>query len=320
MGARLPCSAAPGQVTLVGTGVVGRGWIRVFARAGSRVVLHDSQPGQAEAALAWLGDELAAEVAEGRLAAERAGQLDALVTVQGDLSRALAGANYVQESVPEDLGLKRALFAELDRLAPPGAILASSTSALPIAEIAADCVGAHRCLMAHPFNPAHLMPAVEMLAGPRTDPVLFERACAWLAACGQVPVRMARYVPGFLGNRIQAAVVREALHLVEQGVADPLAVDAVIREGLALRWATIGNFGANHTNAAGGIGDYFARYGQSYRALMETLEQTSPAFEPETLAAIGAALQAQEGVRDVAGLCRKRDRLLARLGTLKEEA
>lgn len=314
-----PCHASPGRIALVGTGVVGRGWIRVFARAGSAVVLHDPVPAQAAAALAWLQDELAAEVAEGSLTAERAGQIDALVRVEPDLGRALAGANYVQESAPEDLAVKRALFAELDRLAAPGTILASSTSALPIGEIALGLAGARRCLMAHPFNPAHLMPAVEMLAGPETDPLLFERACDWLAACGQVPIRMARYVPGFLGNRIQAAVVREALHLVESGVADPLAVDAVIREALALRWAAIGNFGANHTNAIGGIGDYFARFGESYRALMQDLEAAAPAFEKATLADIGTAVEAEAGVADVAGLCRKRDRLLARLNELKRE-
>jgi 3-hydroxyacyl-CoA dehydrogenase len=138
-----------------------------------------------------------------------------------------------------------------------------------------------------------------------------------LAACGQVPVRLNRYVPGFLGNRLQAALVREALHLVETGVADPIAVDAVIRDGLALRWATIGNFGANHSNADNGIAGYFARYADPFRALMKDLDPDPPRFDPEVLNAIADSVERREGVPDVAALCRKRDIMIKRLNQLK---
>jgi 3-hydroxyacyl-CoA dehydrogenase len=308
----------PKAVALVGTGVIGRGWIRVFAAHGAQVCLYDWDPKGAGNALQWLRRDLDADRADGFVSAEEAEGILGRVRTETDLAAALRGAEYVQESAPERIEVKRALFSELDRLAPDQAILASSTSALDIGEIAGGLPGERRCVMAHPFNPPHLLPVVEMLGAPRTDPAVLERACSILAACGQIPVRMKRYVKGFLGNRIQAAVVREALHLVETGVADPVAVDAVIRDGLALRWATIGNFGANHTNADGGIAQYFARYADAYRGLMEDLDERPPRFDAAVLKAVGEAVEGREGVRSVAELCRKRDVMVKNLRKLKD--
>jgi 3-hydroxyacyl-CoA dehydrogenase len=312
-------SNIPKVVALIGTGVIGRGWIRVFAARGAQVRLHDSDPEGARKALQWLRQDLDADRADRFVSREEGEGMLERVRAEPDLAAALRDADYVQESAPERIAIKRALFAELDRLAAPGAILASSTSALDIGEIAGGLPGERRCVMAHPFNPPHLLPVVEMLGAPRTDPAVLERACAILTACGQIPVRMNRYVKGFLGNRIQAAVVREALHLVETGVADPIAVDAVIRDGLALRWATIGNFGANHTNADQGIAQYFARYADSYRALMEDLDEAPPRFDERVLKRVGEAVEAREGVRSVAELCRKRDVMVKNLRRLKDE-
>jgi 3-hydroxyacyl-CoA dehydrogenase len=310
-------SAVPKIVTLIGAGVIGRGWIRVFAPHGAEVRVYDPNPAQIPQTLAWLAQDLAADVAEGFVtAAERDAILKA-TRGEGDLAKALADTDYVQESAPEKLDVKQKLFAELDRLAPAKAILASSTSALDIGEIAKGLPGERRCVMAHPFNPPHLMPVVEMLAAPGTDPAVLDKACAMLAACGQIPVRMNRYVKGFLGNRIQAAVVREALHLVETGVADPVAVDAVIRDALALRWATIGNFGANHANADEGIAQYFSRYGASYAMLIEDLDSSPPRFDPQVLRQIADAIEKREGVQGVPAFVRKRDVMVKELNQLK---
>src|SRR5262249_16049702 len=159
------------------------------------------------------------------------------------------------------------------------------------AAIAAGLAGARRFLVAHPFNPPHIIPAVELLPAPETDPEIVTAAATFLSACGRTPVRLSRYVNGYLGNRIQAAVVREALHLAETGVAEAEAVDAMIRDGLALRWATIGNFGANHTNADGGMVEYFTRYGDAYRELMADLSSAPPTFAPTALRTIAAAVE-----------------------------
>jgi L-gulonate 3-dehydrogenase len=311
-------ASIPKIVALIGTGVIGRGWIRVFAARGTQVRLYDSDPTGAGKALEWLRQDLEADRADGFVSPEEAAAILTGVRGEADLAVAVRDAEYVQESAPERIEVKRAVFAELDRLAPPEAILASSTSALDIGEIAGGLSGERRCVMAHPFNPPHLLPVVEMLGAPRTDPAVLERACAILAECGQIPVRMNRYVKGFLGNRIQAAVVREALHLVETGVADPVAVDAVIRDALALRWATIGNFGANHTNADQGIAQYFTRYGDAYRGLMEDLDEAPPRFDETVLKSVGEAVERREGVRSVAELCRKRDVMVKKLRKLKE--
>src|SRR5688572_27903768 len=300
-------STVPNIVTLVGAGVIGRGWIRVFAPHGAQVRVYDPNPAQIPQTLEWLARDLAADVAEGFVTAAERDLILKATRGEPDLAKALADVDYVQESAPEKLDVKQKLFAELDRLAPHKTILASSTSALDIGAIAKGLPGERRCVMAHPFNPPHLMPVVEMLAAPGTAPSILQKACDMLAACGQIPVRMNRYVKGFLGNRIQAAVVREALHLVESGVADPVAVDAVIRDALALRWATIGNFGANHANADEGIAQYFSRYGDAYRGLIADLDQAPPRFDETVLKRVGEAVERREGVRSVAELCRKRD-------------
>jgi len=311
--------AVPERVTLIGTGVIGRGWIRVFAEAGAAVTLYDQDAKQPPKTMEWLKADLALDEKDGFLAPGAAAEIVARVTVVPDLKQALAGADYVQESAPEKLEVKRAVYRELDRLAEPQTILASSTSALDIGEIAGGLPGERRCVMAHPFNPPHVLPVVEMLAAPRTDPKVFEQACAWLAACGQVPVRMKRYIRGFLGNRIQSALIREAMFLVEEGIAEPDAVDAVIRDGLALRWATIGNFGANHANADEGIEQYFGRYGEAYYAMFADLKTDNPKFDQPTLKKIGKMVETREGVKDVAGLLRRRDVLVKKLRRMRRE-
>jgi L-gulonate 3-dehydrogenase len=308
---------APRIVALIGAGVVGRGWIRVFASHADEVRVYDPNAAQIGHSLDWLWRDLDADVAEELITEGDRERILSCVRSEGGLAEAVAGADYVQESAPENIAAKKALFVELDRLAPSEAILASSSSALDINEIAAGLPGERRCLIAHPFNPPHLIPVVEVLGAVRTDPVVLDRALGMLAACGQIPVRLNRYVPGFLGNRLQAAIMREALHLVESGVADALAVDAVIRDGLALRWATIGNFGANHSNADQGIAGYFERYAEPFRNLMQDLNSAAPRFDPEVLNTIAAAVEQREGVTGVAALCRKRDRMIKRLNALK---
>lgn len=309
----------PERVTLVGTGVIGRGWIRVFAEAGAEVRLFDQDAKQPPKTMEWLKADLALDEKDGLLPQGSSPTILGQVVVARDLKHALEGSDYVQESAPERLEVKQAVFRQLDAAAAPETIIASSTSALDIGEIAGGLPGERRCVMAHPFNPPHILPVVEMLAAPRTDPQVFEQACRWLEACGQVPVRMHRYIRGFLGNRIQSALIREAMYLVEEGIAEPDAVDAVIRDGLALRWATIGNFGANHTNADKGIEEYFGRYGDAYYSMFADLKTDNPKFDKPTLQKIGKMVENREGVKDVAGLLRRRDVLVKKLRRMRRE-
>jgi 3-hydroxyacyl-CoA dehydrogenase len=258
-------------VAVVGAGVIGRSWIRVFARAGLETRVWDADPAQVEAAWAWLKADLKRSRKEHGLRKRVIRAEREQVVRCESLEDALKGVFWVQESGPENLDAKRAMYAELDRLAPPRAVLASSTSTLDMTKIAEGLSGASRCVVAHPVNPPHVVPVVEVLGGAHTDPLVVRKSVRFMERVGQTPVLLRKYVPGFLLNRMQAALVREAVSLVRQGVTTPEGIDAVVRDGLGLRWALLGPFGVANTNADGGLREYFSRYGPSFEMLCQDL-------------------------------------------------
>jgi 3-hydroxyacyl-CoA dehydrogenase len=294
-------------VAVVGTGVIGRSWVQVFIRAGCQTRIYDENPEQIEKALTWLDQDLEAEQADTRRS---------LVSVHTSLSDALKGAGYVQESGPEQIEVKKAIYARLDEAADPNAILGSSTSAYDMSEIASGLSGARRCIVAHPVNPPHVIPVVEILPGAETDPEVVAQTSEFMTSVGQTPVLLNRYVPAFLLNRMQAAVIREAISLVESGVADVDAVDAVIRDGLGLRWALMGPFAVADTNADGGIREYFTRYGQAYKDCMDQLGPT-PSFDAEMIERLGRGTDAMSGNAPHSETRRWRDRLIRKIRDLK---
>jgi len=306
-------------VAVIGTGVIGRGWVRVFSRSGCHTRIYDADPAQTHKALAWVEGDLKRDVSDDFISSQQAQTCLSLISLHTDLDEALAGAEYVQESGPEQLEIKQSVFCRMDEISPPGVILASSTSALDIEDIAGGLKGAERCFTAHPFNPPHILPAVEMMSTKAADPVLFEQAIEFLKSVGQKPVRMNFFIPGYLANRIQAAVVREAIHLVESGVAGVEAVDTVISEALGLRWAVFGNFGTNNTNADGGVREYYNRFGHSYISLMKELDPTPPSFDEEMIDRIGRGVDAMEGDAPISEICRWRDRMVVKIRKLKEQ-
>jgi 3-hydroxyacyl-CoA dehydrogenase len=307
------------NVAVIGTGVIGRGWIRVFTRAGCRTRIYDADPAQTHKTLAWVESDLECDAADGLISPQQAQKCLSLISLHTNLDEAIAGAEYVQECGPEQLEIKHSIFSRMDEIAAPGVILASSTSALDIEDIAGGLRGAGRCITAHPFNPPHILPAVEMMFTKGHDPVLFEQAVEFLKSVGQKPVRMNFFIPGYLANRIQAAVVREAIHLVQCGVASVEAIDTVISEALGLRWAVFGNFGTNNTNADGGVREYYSRFGQSYISLMKELDPTPPSFDAQMIEQIGQGVDAMEGDAPISEICRWRDRMVLKIRKLKEQ-
>jgi L-gulonate 3-dehydrogenase len=305
------------KVAVVGAGVIGRSWALVFARAGCETRVYDPSARQLERATDWLEAELRRDRAAGLVTPAAAEACRKHVVYSPTLHDAVAGADYVQESGPEAIEDKRSIFAELDAAAPAGAILASSTSVHDPTVIAAGLAGAGRCLVAHPVNPPHVVPVVEVLPGRATTADAVERTVALLGAVGQMPVQLKRHVPGFLLNRMQAALLREAIHLVESGVADVAAVDAVIRDGLGLRWALLGPFGVANTNADDGIRGYLRLYAEAYRTLMADLGPT-PAFDADMIERVGCLTDRAEGGAPVAAILAWRDRSIRRLRLLKE--
>jgi len=308
--------AAP-DVAVVGTGVIGRSWIVVFARAGCQTRVFDSDPKQLRKALAWLEEDLQLDRKDGFLSVEQSAAIRRRITLHHHLRDALRGVSYVQESGPERMELKQALYQELDRQAEPKAILASSTSGLNMSEIARGLNGAHRCIVAHPVNPPHLIPVVEVLPGRETDPQVVKRTAAFLKGMGQKPVLMNHYVKDFLLNRMQAALIREAVQLVEHGVTDVDGVDAVIRDGLGLRWALMGPFGVANTNADGGVREYLTRYREAYIEGMNDLYPT-PSFDDAMIERLGRATDKMTGRVPRAKIRRWRDRMIHKIRALKE--
>jgi 3-hydroxyacyl-CoA dehydrogenase len=307
------------QVAVVGCGVIGRGWIKVFARAGCTTRVFDQSTSQRELASDWFKESLETDVAEGIIDTETAKITESAVSFRASLEDTIKKAEYVQESGPERLEIKQEIFATMNQIAKSETILASSTSTMDIEDIAGKLKGSYRCFTAHPFNPPFVLPAVEMMPTKKVDAALFEQAIEFLISIGQKPVRMNYFIPGYLANRIQAAVVREAIDLVEKGVANVEAVDTVISEALGLRWAIFGNFGTNNTNADGGVREYYTRYGKDYAALMNDLEPKPPSFNSDMIERIGLQVDAKEGSVPIREICRWRDRMVLKIQALKKE-
>ena len=311
----MPSGRAPAAV--IGTGVIGRSWGAVFIAAGVEARLFDSDSTSLAHAVQWLHEALDSAVRDGALTSEDADARRHLIRRCQSLSEALDGAGYAQESGPEEIETKREMYAILDASAEPNTILASSTSAHDMTEIAAG-LPERGDVVAHPVNPPHVVPVVEVLPGRQTTSAVVDATIAFLTEVGQQPVRLNRYAPGFLLNRMQAALVREAIHLVESGVADVAAVDTVIRDGLGLRWALLGPFGVANTNADGGIRQYLQMYGDAFRAIMADLGPT-PSFEPEMIERLARQTDHAQGAATIEEVIRWRDRSIARIRQLRDD-
>jgi 3-hydroxyacyl-CoA dehydrogenase len=261
------------RVAVVGTGLVGRAWAISFARAGCDVQLFDEAPNASEKALDFIRVAMPELAANGLLADQEPQAVLARIHIAPSFTAALAGVVHVQESTPERVEVKREVYARLDHLAPPDAVLASSTSALVPSSFTEHLAGRHRCLVVHPINPPYLVPAVEIVPAPWTSPDYVERTRAFMVAAGHAPIVMKRELSGFVMNRMQAALIEEAFRLVADGYVDCEDVDIGIREGLALRWSFIGPFETMDLNAPGGVRDYVERYHGLFEQLFSQMQR-----------------------------------------------
>ena len=299
------------KIAVVGAGLIGRAWAISFARAGHAVALWDPDPAAPEAAREAIAARLP-ELSDNELLDEPPEAVLARIGGAATLEAALEGSEYVQENAPERLDAKIELFARLDALAAPETILASSTSALLPSAFTQGLKGRARTLVAHPINPPYLIPAVEVVPAPWTDPATVERTAALMRAAGHVAIVMAREIDGFVVNRLQGALLDEAFRLVEQGIAAPDDVDAAIRDGLALRWSFMGPFETIDLNAPQGVRDYVARYAGAYRTMFAAYG-ARPDWEGVALDRIEAARRAKLPASKLAERAAWRDRRLAAL-------
>jgi len=261
------------NIAIVGSGLIGRAWAITFARAGHEIRLYDEAAGQAEKAIAFAREMAAPLEKEGLLNGQSVDQVLARIKPAAALEAALDGVVHVQENTPEDVAVKQRVFAQLDAVAAPETVLASSTSAILPSKFTEHLKGRARCLVMHPINPPYLIPAVEIVPAPWTDPKAVEKTRQLAVSSGQAPIVMKQELDGFVMNRMQGALLEEAFRLVADGYASVEDVDVGIREGLALRWSFMGPFETIDLNAPGGVKDYCQRYQQIYERLFPSMQR-----------------------------------------------
>ncbi len=308
-------SPAPGavrDVALLGTGTIGASWATFFLARGLSITAWDPAP-EAEDGLRRFVEEawpvmtrfgLAPDAAPGR------------IRMVKEPAAAVEGAGFVQENAPEDKALKRDLYRRIDDALPAGAVLASSTSGLLMSELQEGLRSGARFVVGHPFNPPHLVPLVEVVGGRGTDPTIVDWAVAFYNALGKRAIRVEREVPGHIANRLQAALLREAFHLLLSGTASADDIDAAVACGPGLRWAFMGPFLTMHLAGGDGGGqaalEHFGPALESWWADFGT-----PRLDRDALAVLAQAAGGAGGGRPMAELAAERDsKLLALLEAL----
>lgn len=232
-------------------------------------MIWDANPGaraQAREMIATTLDDLA-----GAGAIDDSPRLLARISLAPDLETAVRGASYVQESVVERVDIKRTLYDHMDALVAAGTIIGSSTSVIPGSQFLMDRANSARYRVAHPVNPPHLIPLVELCPSPETAPQTIDYVAGLMRSAGQTPIRVEREIEGFLLNRPQWALLSEAMHLVGEGYCSAEDIDAVMTNGLALRWALIGPLVVGHLNAARGLKGYFGGLGEALGLVRNSL-------------------------------------------------
>ena len=288
------------RVAVIGSGLIGAGWAAAYLAHGFEVAVHDPSP------------DAEAKVRAHVVACCPGLALDTL-SFHATLEGAIEGADLVQESTPERREVKLDLFERLGQIAPPDVLIASSTSNLPITLLQGPCAHPERCVLGHPFNPVHLMPLVEIGGGEATDRAAVDTIGDIYRAMGKRPVRLEREIFGHIANRLTAAMFREAVSLVANGIATVEDVDSAIRFGPALKWAIQGQFTTFHTSGGdGGLASFLQHFGPGIMARWETM--TTPDLADSGLQAkLAEQVDAANGQRPVAEIAQRQDESLLRI-------
>src|SRR6185312_13625080 len=294
------------RVAVIGAGTIGASWAAIFLARGLEVTTYDPAPqGEAFArrfiAHAWPTLE--------KLGWIKSGATQDRISFHKSPGEAAATAEFVQESGPEREDAKVELFAEIDGAAPPQTVVASSSSGLLISRVSVKCKHPERCVIGHPFNPPHLIPLVEVVAGEKTSPQVVDAAMNFYRDIGKHPIHIRKEVRGHVANRLQAALWREAVHLVADGVVSVADADAAIAYGPGLRWALMGPHLTFHmAGGEGGMTHFMSHIGPAIQGWMDDLGQTR--LTPEVQKAIIDGVTAEAAGRSMADLQRWRDRKL----------
>ncbi|MET4488953.1 3-hydroxyacyl-CoA dehydrogenase NAD-binding domain-containing protein [Bradyrhizobium sp. LA7.1] len=304
------------RIAIIGTGVIGASWTALYLAKGLQVIATDIAP-NAEAALRKFVET--AWPALKRLGLSP-GASQSNLKFTADIAQALAGADLVQENGPERIEFKQKLYGQLDELLPPDTMIASSSSGLTMSEIQKGAAShPERCVIAHPFNPPHLIPLVEIVGGAKTSEATIRRADEFYTSIGQRTVRVNKEMPGHVANRLQAALSREIYYLVAEGVVSAADVDTALSWGPGLRWGVMGGMMLNHLGGGpGGIEHFFQQFTGPMTAWWKTLG--SPVLTPEVQKKLIDSVHAEAGSRTIQELEAERDEVLLGLIQLRKQA
>lgn len=301
-------------VAVIGAGSIGIAWAVVFASAGVRARLFETDETVRESALGEVEAVLTA-LSDAGLLADSVSDVLSRVSLHDSLAATVAGADFVQECVIEDIEVKRNLFAELDRIVPPGVVLASSTSTIMASLFAADIPGRARCLVVHPANPPYFLRVAEIVPAPFTSADAIDAARELLSQVDMTPVVLNREIEGFAFNRLQGAVLREAYCLVRDGIISPTDLDTLVRDGLGLRWSVIGPFTTSELNTRGGLRRHAEVIGPVY-ARIGVQRGTDDPWTPETIEQVASAIEQRLPHPTWEENVRERDRAMIQLASL----
>jgi len=301
------------RVAVVGAGTIGASWAAYFLAHGLTVTATDPAPDGEERLRGFVDAAWPVLV---KLGAKSAMPPHDALTFVAEPEAAVEGADFIQEQAPEREDVKKALLARLDAVLPPEIVIASSSSGLLISRLQAGLRHPERTVIGHPFNPPHLIPLVEVVGGERTAPEAIEQAMAFYAAIGKRPIHIRREVPGHIANRLQAALWREAVHLVASGVASVADVDAAISEGPGLRWALMGPHLTFHlAGGTGGMPHFLNQLGPPLESWWSDLG--APRLTQEVGNALINGVADEAGGRSIDDLATARDAFLVDLLALK---
>jgi carnitine 3-dehydrogenase len=290
-------------VVCAGTGVIGGGWVAYFLARGYDVVAWDPAPG-AEQRLRHLVDAAWPALSELGLAE---GADRSRLTFETDLATACAQADFVQESAPEDLDLKRRLLSDIDAATPAGVVISSSTSGYPMTDMQTECAAPERTVVGHPFNPPYLIPLVEVVGGKQTEADVVAWTSDFFRHAGKSVITMEHEVPGFIANRLQEALWREALHMVASGEATVEQIDLSITDGPGLRWPIHGPMMTFHlAGGQGGMAHMLDHFGPSLLSPWTRL--TAPELTPALRDEVVAGCEREADGRSIDDLVAERDR------------
>jgi L-gulonate 3-dehydrogenase len=302
-------------VAVIGAGLVGAGWAIVFAQAGLDVRIYDVNPDATEWALSLIAEQLKE--------LKRFGLIDDPVAIAArlkptyQLAQAVDGTAYAQESVLERLDLKRSLMQQLEGVAPVDMVIGSSSSGIPASAFTRGLKISSRVLVVHPVNPPYLVPVVELVPSPETSRATLEFADALMRGLKRSVVHVRKEVQGFVLNRLQSALLREAWALVEDGVASCEDIDRTMRDGLGWRWSFMGPFETIDLNAQGGVADYANRLGALCQEIAQSRTHEEP-WSPELIRKVEAERRSALSQDDLASRRAWRDRRLMALAAERQ--